>query len=192
MSGFIIGQLLVTSALVGLTLALLGLVVSMFAFNLSVFLGVPFVPTPARFALTIGELLAIVPGDVVYDLGSGDGRVLHTLAKQYPEAHFVGIEGNPFLVLFARRRASRARVTNVTYRRKNIFRADYQDATKMYLYLLNSVLTKLSPTIDASPRLTHIVSRAFVFPHKEPVSVTDIGGLCTHDENNLRLYVFDR
>jgi len=54
--------------------------------------GAPFVPIPKAVLKGILETFDIHPGDVVYDLGCGDGRVLKALAKQCPEARFVGVD----------------------------------------------------------------------------------------------------
>src|SRR4051812_24881721 len=67
---------------------------------LSVAFDVPFVRTPSRYFEKIERALEIQRGDVVYELGSGDGRLLLFLGRRYKDNQFVGIELNPILYLY--------------------------------------------------------------------------------------------
>jgi hypothetical protein len=175
-----------------LVLALITLTIAMIAVHLSVFIGVPFVPTPSRFAGTIAELLDIAPGDTVYDLGSGDGRLLIALAARHPGARFIGVEANWFLITVARWRASRANVLNLSFRRENVYRSNFSDATKIYVYMLSTVLRRLEPVFESSPRLERVVSRAFLLPRTPAATTVEIDSLRTHGEHLVRLYLFKR
>jgi SAM-dependent methyltransferase len=129
---------------------------------LSSFTDVPYVPTEYSFLPKIAEALDIKPNDIVYDLGSGDGRLLFYCAERYPQAKFVGIEQNLLLVYLARCIKLLLRTKNVEVRRGNIFNANISDATRIFVFLLPEVMRDVKPMLKA-PR---IVSRAFEIPHR--------------------------
>ena len=95
------------------------------------------------------ELAKVTPGDVVYDLGSGDGRVVITAAQRYG-ARGVGIELNPVWVRDARRIAEALGVTDkVTFRIEDLFTTDLREATVVTLYLYPAMNRKLAPRLLA-------------------------------------------
>ena len=107
--------------------------------------GAPFVPTPIPVVERMLELAKVTPGDIVYDLGSGDGRVVITAAQRYG-ARGVGIELNPVWVRDARRFAEALGVTDkVTFRIEDLFTTDLREATVVTLYLYPSMNRKLAP-----------------------------------------------
>src|SRR5512139_1441379 len=73
---------------------------------------IPFVPTPIEVVDKMLELAEVKKGDVVYDLGSGDGRIVIRAAKKYG-ARAVGIEMDPLLLAKARKDAKAAGVSNL-------------------------------------------------------------------------------
>ena len=100
--------------------------------------------------------------DVVYDLGSGDGRIVITAAKQYG-ARGVGIEIDPALVKQARQNAAAAGVAGrVQFVTKDLFTADLKPATVVTLYLLQSINERLRPKLvrELKPG-TRVVSHVF-------------------------------
>jgi len=111
--------------------------------------GAPFVPTPLPVVERMLELAKVSPGDVVYDLGSGDGRVVITAAQRYG-ARGVGIELNPVWVRDARRFAEMLGVTDkVTFRIEDLFTTDLHEATVVTLYLYPAMNRKLAPRLLA-------------------------------------------
>ena len=111
--------------------------------------GAPFVPTPLPVVERMLELAKVTPGDVVYDLGSGDGRVVITAAQRYG-ARGVGIELNPVWVRDARRFAEALGVTDkVTFRIEDLFTTDLREATVVTLYLYPAMNRKLAPRLLA-------------------------------------------
>ncbi|MCI0345784.1 MAG: methyltransferase domain-containing protein, partial [Chloroflexi bacterium] len=102
------------------------------------------------------------PGVVVFDLGSGDGRVVIAAAQRYG-ARGVGVEINPVWVLYARRDAEQAGVTDrVTFRIDDLFAVDLREATVVTLYLLPWMNRKLAPRFRAELRPgTRIVSHEY-------------------------------
>ena len=105
------------------------------------------------------KLAGVTSQDVVYDLGSGGGRVA-IMAAQAFGARAVGIEIDPDLVARARANAERAGVTaRVTFRNEDLFAADLGDATVVTLFLSPTVNSRLRPKLLAELRPgTRIVS----------------------------------
>lgn len=108
---------------------------------------VPYVPTPQPVVETMLELAQVGEGDVVYDLGSGDGRMVLTAAQQF-SARGVGIEIVPELVEQSRSYARLAGVSDrVQFYRANLFDTDLSEATVLSIYLLPEVIERLLPKI---------------------------------------------
>jgi predicted O-methyltransferase YrrM len=106
-----------------------------------------FVPTPPE---TVDEMLRqahLKKGDVLYDLGSGDGRIPIAAAKQYG-VRAVGIDIDPKLVDEASETAKREGVENlVSFRNEDMFAADVHEATVVTLYLSNTLNVMLRPKL---------------------------------------------
>jgi len=115
--------------------------------------------------------------DVIYDLGSGDGRIINTAAKRLG-ARGVGIERDSELVRTAREKARLIGVSDrVTFRRGDLFEADLQDATVVTLYLDQWVNLKLRPKLlrqlDPGDR---VVAHDFNMGDWTPTQADTIGG----------------
>lgn len=107
-------------------------------------------PTPSKVVDAMLDLAQIKPDDVLYDLGSGDGRIVIAAAKRYG-VHAVGIEVDPELIERAQENARRAGVeTLVQFREEDIFTADYHDATVVTLFLGYELNLKLRPRLRAT------------------------------------------
>jgi predicted O-methyltransferase YrrM len=106
-----------------------------------------FVPTPPE---TVDEMLRqahLKKGDVLYDLGSGDGRIPIAAAKQYG-VRAVGIDIDPKLVEEAKETARREGVENlVSFRNEDMFLTDVREATVVTLYLSNTLNVMLRPKL---------------------------------------------
>jgi SAM-dependent methyltransferase len=146
----------------------------------------PYVPTPWPIVDEFLKLAEIGKDDVVYDLGSGDGRLVITAARRYG-ARGVGIEIEPQLVELANRQAQEAGVADrVAFRAADLFKADYREASVITLYLLPRFVPLLVPKFRAELRPgTRIVSHdypltpwppdkvmSFEVPEKEQISGT--------------------
>jgi SAM-dependent methyltransferase len=113
---------------------------------------VRFEPTPDPVVRAMLELAGVGPGDVVYDLGSGDGRIPIAAARDFG-ARGVGIEIDPALVSRARAGARAAGVADkVTFRRGNMHEANIRDATVVTLFLHPEPNIKLRPKLRAELR----------------------------------------
>ncbi|HLL76821.1 MAG TPA: methyltransferase domain-containing protein [Pyrinomonadaceae bacterium] len=123
---------------------------------------VAFIPTPPE---TVEEMLRqarLTPGDVLYDLGSGDGRIPIRAAQAYG-VRAVGIEIDPALVAGAQEAARRAGVADrVTFRAGDIYREDLRGATVVTLYLSDTINLSLRPKLLRElPAGARIVSHDF-------------------------------
>lgn len=111
-----------------------------------------YVPTPQPAVDAMLALAGVGPGDVVYDLGSGDGRIPITAARNYG-ARGVGIDIDPVMVRKATANAKAAGVADrVGFREDDIFEADIREATVVSLYLLESINVRLKPRLLAELR----------------------------------------
>ena len=110
---------------------------------------VVFEPTPMPIVRAMLELATVGPTDVVYDLGSGDGRIPMTAAKEYG-ACGVGVEIDPALIAEARANAKKAGLEDkVHFIEGNMFEADCSGATIVTLFLHPEPNRKLRPTLLA-------------------------------------------
>lgn len=108
---------------------------------------VPFVSTRQPVVDRMLEAANVTEDDVVYDLGSGDGRIVITAAQEYG-ARGVGIEIDPERVREARQNAKEAGVADqVEFREQDMFKADFSDATVVALYLLPDANRKIRPAL---------------------------------------------
>lgn len=137
---------------------------------------VPYVPTPQKVVARMLEVANVSEDDVVYDLGSGDGRIVITAAKQFG-ARGVGVEIDPQLVEKARANAREAGVADrVEFRQGDMFKTDLSDATVVTLYLFPEINIKLRPKLftelDPGDR---VVSHDFDMDEWEPKRVVEMG-----------------
>lgn len=185
-------QVLLLIGNVFVLIGMLAVCMFMIATLYSVRLDVPFVRTPARLHTLILDALKIQDGDVVYELGSGDGSFTLAAAQQYPHAMFVGIERNPLLYTYARLRLLRSERKNVRFVRENFFNTDLGSATKLFFYLDKSVMPHIYPKLASELRAgTVLASRAFTFAEKEPREVIRLMPVPGHHgEHELFVYEF--
>jgi SAM-dependent methyltransferase len=123
---------------------------------------VQYVPTPQPVVNEMLKLTKVTKDDVVYDLGSGDGRILITAAKTYG-ARGIGYDIDPDRVREANENAKKAGVDQrVRFIQGDLFEADLKEATVVTLYLLQSLNMKLRPKLFAELKPgTRIVSHDF-------------------------------
>src|SRR5690606_24852421 len=133
-----------------------------YSLNEEIYLDVPFVPTEEEVVDTMLELANVGPKDVLYDLGSGDGRILVSAAKDWG-ARGVGIEIDPTRIAEAAEYAELSQVDDlVVFVEDDLFTADLSEATAVTLYLLQSINEQLRPRLLTELRPgTRIVSHAF-------------------------------
>ena len=135
-----------------------------------------YVPTPQPVVDAMLNLAEVKKGDVLYDLGSGDGRIPITAAKRFG-VRGTGIEINPERIAEANANAEKEGVTElVTFKEADLFETDFSDATVVTLYLLDSLNQKLRPRLLAELEPgTRIVSHAFRMGDWEPEQTVEVG-----------------
>lgn len=122
---------------------------------------VPYVPTHEKVVAEMLTVAKVKKSDVLYDLGSGDGRIVITAAKKFG-TRGTGIELLPLLVREARENAEKAGVSQLAkFVEGDIFEANISDATVVTLYLLPAVNMKLRPKLLALRPGTRIVSHNY-------------------------------
>jgi hypothetical protein len=147
---------------------------------------VVFVPTPADVVTVMLKMAGVSRDDVVYDLGSGDGRIVISAAQEFG-AHGVGIDIDPQRIKQAQALAESAGVADrVTFVRGDLFDADLSDATVIALHLLPEMNLKLRPRLEKLPAGTRIVSHLFDMGDWQPDSKITV----TVSNRNHEVYVW--
>jgi precorrin-6B methylase 2 len=140
-------------------------------------LDVPYVPTPQEVVDEMLRIANVQKSDKLYDLGSGDGRIVITAAKRFG-TRGVGVDLDPERVQDANRNARKAGVTElVEFRQQDLFKTSLKDATVVTLYLLPEVNMRLRPKLfqELKPG-TRIVSHAFDMGDWKPEKVVQVNG----------------
>jgi precorrin-6B methylase 2 len=137
-----------------------------------------YVPTPPEVVEAMLKMADAKKGDVLYDLGSGDGRIPIAAVQKFGVTKAVGIDIDPERIKEANENAQKARVTGqVSFRNEDLFEANFSEATIVTLYLLSSLNEKLGPKLlaDLKPG-TRIVSHAFRMGDWEPEKTETVNG----------------
>jgi precorrin-6B methylase 2 len=136
-----------------------------------------YVPTPPEVVAEMLRMAKVKTGDVLYDLGSGDGRIPIMAARKYG-IRAVGIDIDPKRIVEANENARIAGVTDkVRFIQGDLFQADISEATVVTLYLLESLNVKLRPKLLRELRPgTRIVSHAFRMGDWQPEKEAEVNG----------------
>jgi ribosomal protein L11 methylase PrmA len=136
-----------------------------------------FVPTPQELVEDMLRLANVKKGDVLYDLGSGDGRIPITAAKTYG-IRAVGIDIDPERIVEATENAKKAGVSRlVEFRNQDLFQSDFREATVVTLYLLPDLNVKLRPRLLAELKPgTRILSHQFEMGDWKPEKKLEANG----------------
>jgi SAM-dependent methyltransferase len=157
--------------------------VSLISFRTNARQYIYFSPTPAAVAEAMLTLARVTAEDVVYDLGSGDGRVVLLAAEKYG-ARAVGIELMPSLIEASRQAARDRRVEDkVAFVQGDFFATDISEATVVTLYLSPSVNRMLEPKLRALRPGTRIVSHDYAIGNWTPDDVV-------HGEDGSDIYLW--
>ena len=134
----------------------------------------PFVATPPDVVMRMLTLAQVGPGDVVYDLGCGDGRIIIAAARTFG-ARGVGVDINPTRIEEARRNAKEAGVEHlVTFHVQDALETNVSEATVVTLYLVSALNVRLRPILTTQLRPgARIVSHNFPIGDWEP-DVVDV------------------
>jgi precorrin-6B methylase 2 len=139
---------------------------------------VVFVPTPYEAVDAMLKVAKAGKDDVVYDLGSGDGRIPIMAVQKYNATRAIGIDINPERIREAEANLKAANVGDrVRFLNEDLFEANIGDATVVTLYLLPSLNLKLIPKLLAELKPgTRIVSHAFDMGSWKPQQTLNAGG----------------
>jgi SAM-dependent methyltransferase len=138
---------------------------------------VPYVATPQIVVDKMLEVAAVTKDDIVYDLGSGDGRIVITAAKKYG-ARGVGVDIDAERVKEANANAVQAGVADrVKFLEQDLFKTDLKEASVVTLYLLPEVNLRLRPKLWRELRPgTRVVSHAFDMGDWKPEQTVQVEG----------------
>ena len=143
----------------------------------------PFLVTPPEIVDQMLRLAKVGPADTVYDLGSGDGRLVIAAVRDFGARAAIGVEIDPALVARSREYARRAGVADrVTFLEQDFFRADLAPASVVTLYLTREVNLRLAPRLRSELRPgTRVVSFNFDMGDWEPRAMirVDVNGRTT-------------
>ncbi len=140
-----------------------------------------YVPTSSGVADAMLKLAHVTANDVVYDLGSGDGRIVIAAAKKYG-ARGVGVELDAELVKEARKNAMKAGVSDkVTFVQDDLFKTNLSDATVVTLYLSNSINMRLRSLLQQQLKPgSRVVSHRFEMGDWKPDATVKLEGTSVH------------
>jgi 2-polyprenyl-3-methyl-5-hydroxy-6-metoxy-1,4-benzoquinol methylase len=140
-------------------------------------LDVPYVPTPQPVVNEMLRLANVNKNDILYDLGSGDGRIVITAAQKFG-TRGIGIDIDPQRIQEATQNAKQAGVSDrVQFRQQDLFQTDFRNATVVTLYLLPEINLKLrSKLLNELKPGTRIVSHAFDMGDWKPQKVVNVSG----------------
>jgi SAM-dependent methyltransferase len=137
-----------------------------------------YVPTPTAVVAAMLKVARVGKGDIVYDLGSGDGRIVISAVKDFGATKGVGIDINPVRIQEANDNAKKNAVTDrVQFLNRDLFETNFSEATVVTLYLLPSLNLKLRPKLMAELKPgTRIVSHSFDMGDWAPEQTVDVDG----------------
>jgi ribosomal protein L11 methylase PrmA len=137
-----------------------------------------FVPTPPEVVAAMLKVAKVGKGDIVYDLGSGDGRIPIAAVKDFGAARATGIDIDPQRIKEATANLQKAGVGDrVRFLNQDLFTTNLSEATVVTLYLLPSLNLKLLPKLKAALKPgTRIVSHAFDMGDWVPEQTLDVDG----------------
>ena len=144
--------------------------------------GAPWVPTPRKRVRSMLEIADVNHDDILYDLGSGDGRIIVMAAKEFG-ARSIGIEVDPLRYLWSKVSIRRNRVSSkVQVIKRNFFKVNLEDATVVTLYQGYEINKKIREKLseDLQPG-TRVVSYRFILDGWTPTG--------TNDDESIYLYV---
>jgi SAM-dependent methyltransferase len=144
-------------------------------------------PTPHDVVAKMLALAEVEKEDIVFDLGSGDGRIVIAAAKKYG-CRAVGYELDRELVQLSRQKAREAGVEDrVTFHQADLFTADLTCADVVALYLLPIQNERLIPQLKRLPAGARIISHQFQIPGVTPNKVIDIESVESGESHRLSL-----
>lgn len=153
-----------------------------------------FTQIPNSVFKDVEKNLEIKNNSVVYHLGCGDGRILFYLIKQNPQARFIGVEDNKFLLLLARLRNwwnKILRKNQVEFVKEDFFDHDLSQATHVFTYLYPNIMDDIISKFDKELKKgTRLVSLNFHFTGKKAISEIQLKKLSYQPARKIYIYEF--
>jgi SAM-dependent methyltransferase len=151
-------------------------------------LDVPYVPSKPEVVAEMLRMAKVGKNDVLYDLGCGDGRIVITAAQLFG-TRGVGIDIDPDRIAESKENAEKAGVSNlVKFYEKDLFEADFREATVVSLYLLTSVNLRLRPRLlDQLRPGTRVVSHNYGMDTWKPDESTVV--MVNEQSHNVYLWI---
>jgi SAM-dependent methyltransferase len=157
--------------LIVLTLTLISAIVAVSSIMLPQFLGAPWVPMSSKLVHEVLAMAELQPGELVYDLGSGDGRLVIVAARDFG-ARATGIEIDPFRVLYSRLKIRQFGLKGkLRIIQRNFFNVDLKDADVVVTFLLQETNNSLQEKLErelTKPN-ARVVSLVFQFKGWEEI-----------------------
>lgn len=149
----------------------------------------PFVPSPQNIVEKMLEAAQLKPGETVYDLGCGDGRVLVTAARQF-RARAVGVELSPKIAQLARDLIKQQKLDgDASVIEGNLLDVDLSKADVVTLYLLTESNSRLRPNLERYLKPgARVVSHDFEIKGWKPVRVEEVQA----HRRSHKIYVYQR
>jgi tRNA1(Val) A37 N6-methylase TrmN6 len=149
----------------------------------------PYYPTPDTIVEKMLELGALKPGEAMYDLGSGDGRIVIMAAQKF-RARAVGIELDRDLCKISTDKIRKLKLEkDAQIINGDLLKQDYSSADLVTVYLLPGFIDKVQPLLDAQLRKgARIVSHDFEFKNWTPEKVVNIADDGEGRSHTLFLY----
>lgn len=138
-----------------------------------------FVPTPPEVVAAMLKVAKVGKNDVVYDLGSGDGRIPIAAVKDFGASRAIGIDIDPQRIKEANANLASSGITGnrVRFLNQDLFTTDISEATVVTLYLLPSLNLKLIPKFEKELKPgTRIVSHSFDMGDWKPDQTLSVEG----------------
>jgi cyclopropane fatty-acyl-phospholipid synthase-like methyltransferase len=125
-------------------------------------MGSPYVPTKDKEAEFFLKEAKLKKGQIFYDIGCGDGRIVRTAVKEY-QVKGTGIDINPLLIWLAKFLAKTKKVKNVEFITKNIFDVDLRKVDVLYIFLMPKLIEKIFPKLKKELKKgALVISHGFV------------------------------
>lgn len=169
----------------GYLIILLLLLVVLLNFAWAGFSAAPWVPSLKKDLIRVKELAEVKEGDVVMDLGSGDGRWLFYLAKNSPAKELHGYEISLLMYATAWIIKLFGRYPQVHLHCQSLYRADLSRADVVLCFLLPKTVKRLLPKFEQSMKNgSRLISYAFSLPDKTPINTSK------NKESDISIYLY--
>lgn len=145
----------------------------------------PFLPTPKKTTEKMFDVAKVKPGEVVYDLGCGDGRFVRIASRKY-QARAIGIELNPLVYAYAKLLSLGKKNETILF--QDFIKRDLSDADVIMCYLLPPTMRKLEIKLEQEAKKgTRIISHGFQFKNWKPIET-----ILPDKKEYGKIYVFEK